>query len=102
MLDDGCGVETDEAGESWMPFMPVDRVLLNATRPNGAEQSGDNEEDATDEKHGIMANVLDELHRSNENEISDGWRGGAWRRVDVGISWKMRNRGCQTFAASHG
>jgi hypothetical protein len=56
-----------EACEGWMPFMPVDRVLLNATRPNGAEQSDGKEEDATDDKHGIGANVLNELHRSNEN-----------------------------------
>ena len=55
-----------EAGERWMPFMPVDGVLLNATRPNSAEQSGTKEEDATGDKHGIVANVLDELHRSNE------------------------------------
>jgi hypothetical protein len=25
-------------------------------------------------------------HRSNENKISDGWRGGAWSRVEGGIS----------------
>jgi hypothetical protein len=38
----------------------------------------------------------------NENKISDGWRGGAWLRVEGGISWKVRNRACQPFAASHG
>ena len=36
--------------------------------------------------------------RPNENKISDGWRGGAWLRVEGGISWKVRNRACQPFA----
>jgi len=39
---------------------------------------------------------------SNENKISDGWREGASLRVGGGISWKVRNRACQPFAASHG
>jgi len=66
-----------EAGESGMSFMPVDRVLLNATRPNDAEESDGKEEDATDDKHGLVANVFDELHRSNEIEISRGR--GRWQ-----------------------
>ncbi len=28
---------------------------------------------------------------SNENKISDGWRSGAWLRVEGGISWEVRN-----------
>ena len=39
---------------------------------------------------------------SNENKISDGWRGGAWLRVEGRISWEVRNRDCQAFAASFG
>jgi hypothetical protein len=38
----------------------------------------------------------------NENKISDGWRGGARLRVEGGISWKVRNRGCQPFADGMG
>jgi len=39
--------------------------------------------------------------RPNENKISYGWCGGASLRVEGGISWKVRNRPCQPFAASH-
>jgi hypothetical protein len=38
----------------------------------------------------------------NENKISDGWRDSASLRVEGGISWKVRDRDCQTFAASFG
>jgi hypothetical protein len=34
--------------------------------------------------------------------MSDGWREGAWLRVDGGISSKVRNQSCQPFAPSHG
>jgi hypothetical protein len=78
-----------EAGESWMPFMPGDRVLLDAARPNGAEQSDRKEDESTDDKHGIVANVLDELHRSNENKMSDGGRG----RASLGAKeWKSSQK----------
>jgi hypothetical protein len=36
------------------------------------------------------------------HKISDRWRGGTWLRVEGGISWKVRNRACQPFAASSG
>jgi hypothetical protein len=35
-------------------------------------------------------------------KIRDGWRGGAWLRVEGGFSWKVRNRACQPFTASLG
>ena len=38
------------------------------------------------------------LSASNENKISHRWRGGGWLRVEGGISWKVRNRGYQSFA----
>src|SRR6266446_482594 len=41
-------------------------------------------------------------HAPNENKISDGWREGAWLRVEGGISLKVRSRDCQPFAASSG
>ena len=41
-------------------------------------------------------------HGSNEKKMSDGWRESAWLQVDGGISWKVRTRGCQPFAPSHG
>ena len=67
-----------EASEIWVPFVPMDGVLLNSARPNDAEQSGGKEEDATDGKHWVMANVIEEPHRSNAAEISHGrvsWQG---------------------------
>jgi hypothetical protein len=39
---------------------------------------------------------------SNENKISDAWRDSAWLLVEGGISWKVRSRDCQPFAASLG
>jgi hypothetical protein len=39
---------------------------------------------------------------SNENKMSDGWRDGASLRVAGGISWKVWNQSCQSFAPSHG
>jgi hypothetical protein len=40
--------------------------------------------------------------RSNENKMSDGWRESAGLRLEGGISWQVRNRGCQPFAPSPG
>src|SRR5947209_18640316 len=34
---------------------------------------------------------------SNENKMSDGWRGSAWLRVEGGISWQVWDGECQTL-----
>jgi hypothetical protein len=43
--------------------------------------------------------AMNALMRPNENKMSDGWREGASRRVEDGISWKAWNQSCQPFAA---
>jgi hypothetical protein len=65
-----------------------------------------NEAEATPHKSAGAAAEKPDSHRlahgSNENKISDGWRGGASLRVEGGISWKVMNRAGQPFAASFG
>src|SRR6476661_5413804 len=51
---------------------------------------------------GLSSLFIEYAQAPNDNNISDGWRGRAWLRVEGGISWKVRNRACQPFAASLG
>ena len=49
------------------------------------DQAGSESQDRTNsaaKKSGLCRRA----HGSNENKISDGWRGGAWLRVEGGIS----------------
>src|SRR3954454_501516 len=39
---------------------------------------------------------------SNENKMSDGWRGSASLRVEKENSWEVWDQSCQPFAPSHG
>jgi hypothetical protein len=50
----------------------------------------------------VLCVISDGVIASNENKISDGWRGGALLQVEGGISMEREERGCQPFAASLG
>jgi hypothetical protein len=90
-----------KTGESRMPFVPRDRVPLNAMRPNRAEHAAGKEDQGTDNKHRIMPDILEKLHGSNETKMSDGGRDRASLEVEMGRSsqkWSAQRSAVRSIA----
>jgi hypothetical protein len=79
-----------KSGELWMALVPLNGILLNATGPDRDIYPEAEKEQSADYAHWIVLHILDDLHGSNEKEISHGrvaWKESSLSRKRLRAGW---------------